>query len=371
MSNNITIKDATGVSVTLHTIEDATSVHYNQSIPTDSAGNVATVVSGSQPVAATMGALVVVQRDAIPAGTNQIGKVSVGGNVSIGGAVSVHGGIITTIREVSIGGGTAQIGRVSVFVDQVPFNVSVNNTLPISVSVNNIVAVSVNGPLPAGTQHLGKVSVEGLSLGGGLVVSVAGAVSTQAVPVAGSDGTNVRRILTDVEGTTKVGGFTTNPEYAFTRPTDVAPYAIGDIVANSTVAGSLVPMSWGVSRLTGGGGSLMIRRARLMTPGDNRTTDRAYRLHIFNIASGLSATNGDNGVFAPTLVSNYCGYLDIPMFLSAATGAAGIGVPAGGSDINITLATGQVSISGFLESRVSILPASGAEYRTFLEVFPD
>lgn len=52
-------------------------------------------------------------------------------------------------------------------------------------------------------------------------------------------------------------------------------------------------------------------------------------------------------------------------------GSAGVGSPGGGSDINITLAAGQVSISGFLESRVSILPASAAVYRTTLELYQD
>ncbi len=83
MSNNITIKDANNTNVVLHTIEDSTSVHFNQSIPTDIANNTATVVSGGQAVASGMGALVVAQRDGLPAGTNLIGRVSVEGSVSI------------------------------------------------------------------------------------------------------------------------------------------------------------------------------------------------------------------------------------------------------------------------------------------------
>lgn len=70
------------------------------------------------------------------------------------------------------------------------------------VSVDNLVAVSINGPLPAGTQHLGKVSVEGLTIGAGsgLTVSVGGPVSAQAVPMAGSDGTNYRLLKTHTDG---------------------------------------------------------------------------------------------------------------------------------------------------------------------------
>jgi hypothetical protein len=206
---------------------------------------------------------------------------------------------------------------------------------------------------------------------GTATVSIGGTVTVQAVQIAGTDGTNARVPLLDTSGTQKVGGFTVNPEYSFTRPTDVAPYAIGDLVANTTVVGTTIPLSWPVSRITGGGGSFMVRRARLITPGDNRTTDRSYRLHLWNIASGLSVANGDNGIFAPTKVSDYAGYIDIPMHLSANTGAAGMGVPGGGSEINIQLAAGQTSISGWLEARTSILPANAAEYRVILEILQD
>ena len=116
----------------------------------------------------------------------------------------------------------------------------------------------------------------------------------------------------------------------------------------------------------------MIRRARLITPNDNRTTDRSYRLHIFNIGNGLvSVANGDNGVFSPSQVSVYAGYIDIPMHLSATTGAAGIGVPGGGSEINIQLAASQVSITGLLEARTSIAPTNAGIYRVMLEILQD
>lgn len=117
MPNFITIKDGNAVDTKLHTIEDSTSTHFNQSIPTDSAGNVATVVSATQlPSTAAMGALVVSQRDALPAGTNILGKVSIAGMVTIGGAVSVHGGRLAFVGDVascSIGGGSSIIGKVS------------------------------------------------------------------------------------------------------------------------------------------------------------------------------------------------------------------------------------------------------------------
>lgn len=464
-----------------------------------------------------------------------------GGSLSIAdnAPVSVRGGVL---NAVSIGGGTAQVGRVSVFVDQVPFNVSINNSLPIPVSVINTATVSinaVNNGIPnadgqslggAGQGHLnvrsvgmlfnrnsntwdrmtgtsvglailpvsiapqtinvnvcnslpaagatittsigGAVSLQAIQIAGvdgagnartpltdttgalvitsikddvsiapqvltvhvcnalpaagaTVTVSIGGAVSTQAVPVAYTDGTNARiplvttggiqlvhvcnaapggaagggspqvsiagavsnqatqiagvddsgnarTPLMDVSGTQKMGGFTINPEYVFTRPTDTVSYAVGDLVANTTVAGTCVPLSFPVSRLTGGGGSFMIRRARLITPNDNRTTDRSYRLHIFNIGNGLvSVANGDNGVFSPSQVSVYAGYIDIPMHLSATTGAAGIGVPGGGSEINIQLAASQVSITGLLEARTSIAPTNAGIYRVMLEILQD
>lgn len=398
MSSNLVLRDGDGVKVSVHTIEDATSVHFMQSVPTDIANNTATIVSSGQAVAGTMGALVVSQRDALPAGTNHLGKVSVDntvavsisptqGNipVSVAGTVNVSLGALTNNIPVSVAGGRVSVQGV---VTVAPFT-NTGSAIPTAAhfvggtdgtnlrgffmdTTGALVVTSIKDDVSIAPQTL-LVHVCNAAPGGSgaLTVSVGGNVSTQGVPIVGSDGTDARRILTDTAGAVKIGGFTTTPEYVFTRPTDVAPYTIGDLVANSTVAGTVVPMSFPVSRLTGGGGSFMIRRARLITPGDNRTTDRSYRLHFWNIATTLSATNGDNGVFAPTHVSDYCGYIDIPMHLSAAAGAAGVGVPGGGSDINIVLAAGQTSISAFLEARTSILPASGVAYHTIIEIIPD
>lgn len=368
MANNITIKDSTGTTKTINTIEDSVSAHYNMSIPVNVSGLpiFTTVAPGIVCVAGSL--------DVIQSGTWTVQPGNTANttpwNVSVGNLVNVSispGGLnipvsIANVVNVSISPAGLNI-PVSIAPPTYNFPVSVH---PVTQSGNW--SMTIGSALPAGTSHLGKVSVEGLAVGGGITVSVGGAVSVQSTPMSGRDtGGNARQPLYDTDGTHKVGGFTTNPEYVFTRPTDVAPYAVGDLVANSTVAGTVIPMSWPVSRIAGGGGSLMVRRARLVTSNDNRTADRNYRLHLFNVAAALSASNGDNGVFAPTQVSSYLGYLDIPMHLSAATGAAGIGTPYG-SEINITLDASQVSISGFLESRVSILPASGATYRTTLEL---
>ena len=77
-----------------------------------------------------------------------------------------------------------------------------------------------------------------------------------------------------------------------TRPADTTAYASGDLVANSTTAGSVTPLAFG-----DGPGVIRVRRF-LMRTSNSTVTNKNYTLYLF--ASRPTVTNGDNGAFAVT-----------------------------------------------------------------------
>lgn len=209
--------------------------------------------------------------------------------------------------------------------------------------------------------------------GGGPTVSVNGVTSTQAVPIAGGDvGGIVRLIQTAIDGTLKTSGYMVIPSYTFTRPTDTVTYAIGDILANSTVAGTVIPLSWPVGRMTGTTNTLSIRRARVRKSGQG-TTNCAVRIHIFTTATGVSVSTGDNRVFTSVWSpsSKYAGAIDVLIDRGGADGAFGDGVPTTGNEINMRLISGAASISGLMEMRGAYIPLNAETFKVDLEIFQD
>jgi hypothetical protein len=96
---------------------------------------------------------------------------------------------------------------------------------------------------------------------------------------------------------------------AFTRPNDTTAYASGDLVANSTTAGSVTPMTFPVKQ----GRMFKILKAEL-TRSAASVTNAAFRLHLYR--DSPTVANGDNGAWSST-ASGYEGFIDI-----AAPGAA-------------------------------------------------
>jgi len=166
-----------------------------------------------------------------------------------------------------------------------------------------------------------------------------------------------------------VGDYTRTVSYSFTRPADTTAYASGDAVANSTTAGSVVPLSWPVTSDMGGSG--MVRRARLTKSGTT-VTNASFRLHLFTASPTTAA--GDNAALSLAGVAGWAGYIDLDM--SAMTnifsdGAKVIGTPSAGVEINFDLPTTAVKLFGLLEARAAYTPTSGETITVDLEVLPD
>jgi hypothetical protein len=159
----------------------------------------------------------------------------------------------------------------------------------------------------------------------------------------------------------QVGGSTVRISANFTRPADTAAYASGDLVANSTTAGSVAALTFAnIGRIAGAGG--MIRRARLRKSGTG-ITNASFRLHLYSAAPATIA-NGDNGAWLTDGVANYMGSLDITCDRAFSDGAAGIGIPTAGSEINFTSQT----VYGLLEARGAYTPISTESFDINLEV---
>jgi hypothetical protein len=154
----------------------------------------------------------------------------------------------------------------------------------------------------------------------------------------------------------------------FTRPADTTAYAAGDLVANSTTAGSVVPLSF-TNAVRTAGDCLRIERVRI-EKSSTSLTNAAFRLHLFEASP--TPTVGDNGVFnsAGTLATNnmlnHAGTFPVTMVWSGSDGAMGIGVPTTGSGATASPTSG-TSLFGLLEVTGAYTPASGEVFYVVLE----
>lgn len=149
----------------------------------------------------------------------------------------------------------------------------------------------------------------------------------------------------------------------FTRPADTIAYASGDLVANNTTAGSVVPLTFtGSTRYNAGTG--MVRRARLHTSSTS-ITSASFRVHLYDRIPTIA--NGDNAAWSTT-VTGYLGSFEVVLDKAFSDGAKGIGVPSIGSEINFTAAAGDTSVYALIEARAAYTPTSAEVFTLALEI---
>ncbi len=153
------------------------------------------------------------------------------------------------------------------------------------------------------------------------------------------------------------------PVSVFTRPADTTTYGSGDLVANSTTAASVVPMSWSI--VTPPKGGAFIRRANIRKSSIGVVAPN-FRLHLFT-TSPTSAV-GDNGVYSSTSVGWFCD-LDVNMYTTDPffDGNGGIGVPNNGAECAVVPTAS--TIYGLLEARGAYVPTNGEAFSVTLEVY--
>lgn len=153
----------------------------------------------------------------------------------------------------------------------------------------------------------------------------------------------------------------TRPTANFTRPADTTAYASGDLVANSTTAGSVTPMTLTVPNFNQG---FRVRRFKLHKNGTS-TTNAQFRVHLF-VSPTITAANGDNGAFSTSAVANYIGSADVTIAQAFTDGAAGFALPSTGTDM-AAIPTGAAAVYALLEARAAYTPASGEVFTLTLD----
>jgi len=159
------------------------------------------------------------------------------------------------------------------------------------------------------------------------------------------------------------------PSYSFTRPADTTQYAVGDLVANSATAASVVALSWTLARGDEGAIDGFVRRVRMWS-SDNDVTSASFRLHFYSRNPVSTApTNGDNGAFAMAVAdgnSIYLGSVDISFDRTVNNSDAyGAGVPTVGSEMNFTDVT---TLYALIEARGTYTPASAEVFTIVPEI---
>ena len=145
-----------------------------------------------------------------------------------------------------------------------------------------------------------------------------------------------------------------------TRPADTTAYASGDLVANSTTAGSVVPITFSNCQRNAGG-IARVRRVRIRKSGTG-VANCTIRVHLFTTAPTVGSGDNEAMVIA-TGSAGYLGSADVVVGQSFTDGAAG----QLAADI---LTTGN-TIYGLLEARGAYTPASAELFAVSLELDQD
>lgn len=155
-----------------------------------------------------------------------------------------------------------------------------------------------------------------------------------------------------------------NNSDSFTRPNDATQYAIGDLVANSTTAGSVVPLTIPVGGQTGLI-NLRLTRLRLTKTGTSATSAN-FNVLLFT-ASPTPQTVGDNAAFSGSPgFAGYIGSVSVGTMQAFTDGCAGIGALSSGAEafIHASNATGQS-----IQNIYALLTAGATYTPTAQEVF--
>jgi hypothetical protein len=168
--------------------------------------------------------------------------------------------------------------------------------------------------------------------------------------------------------TYSLGGLQAVAATAFSRPADTTAYTSGDLVANSTTAGSVTGLVF-PNAVRFDLECARFERIRLRKSGTSLTS-ASFRVYLFTALPTLSA--GDNAAFNSSSVlavddmDKLVGWFDVTMDRSGAAGARGTGTPNSGPALTIKPASG-TSLYGLIEATAAYTPTSGETFNAVLE----
>jgi len=149
------------------------------------------------------------------------------------------------------------------------------------------------------------------------------------------------------------------PAVSFTRPSDTTAYASGDLVANSTTAGSVVPLT--PLPADQAGGPRLLRRLKVRKTGTG-VTNASFRVHLYSTSPTVA--NGDNGAWSSNGVAGYIGAMDVTIDRAFTDGAAGFAIPVVGSEMAFDAA---LPIYALVEARGAYTPVSAEVFTLELD----
>lgn len=203
------------------------------------------------------------------------------------------------------------------------------------------------------------------------VLDSTGASQTvQTLPAVGSAaGTaSLPVVIASDQAPLTAGGLTAVVTATFNRPANTTAYASGQLVANSTTAGSVLPLALAVARVNAGTGA--IRRVRLSTNKTGLAGTEVFRVHLFK--STPTVANGDNGAFSVNGVAAiHLGIFDVTLDRVFSDGSKGVAAPIVGSEILFDAGAGTQNIFALIEARGAYTPANGETFVLALEVMRD
>lgn len=150
------------------------------------------------------------------------------------------------------------------------------------------------------------------------------------------------------------------PSATFTRPGDTNAYALGDLVANSVTAGSVVPMSLAVGRMAGANGR--IKSVRL-SKSTTSLTNAAFKVHFYTVSP--TPANGDNGAWSTDQAATYVGSVNLIMEKAFTDGANGR------ADCDLPFAAVANTVYALIEANAAYSPGSAEVFVLKAEVEQD
>lgn len=156
------------------------------------------------------------------------------------------------------------------------------------------------------------------------------------------------------------------PTASFTRPADTTAYAVGDLIANSTTAGSVVPMQLECARRKGGSGQIVRLRLKKSTAS---LTNASFRVHLYRTAP--TPTNGDNGAWLTSGALTYLGAFDVTMDRAFSDGAAGAGVPLTGPVLVFVADPASTVLHALVEARAAYAGGASEVFTVAAETVRD
>lgn len=146
------------------------------------------------------------------------------------------------------------------------------------------------------------------------------------------------------------------PGSTTTRPADTNAYSFGDLVANSTTAGSVTCGTLTLARAVNQPG--LIQFVRLIV-SSTVLTNAQFRIHFYNVCPTFS--NGDNAAWLTTS-AGYLGSVDVTVDRAFSDAAEGIGGPSAGAAIPFTPAAGTQTVDYVIEARAAYTPTSAETF---------